>query len=328
MLQVGDDGSRGRGVSRRGLLDRLRALGAPAWSLAALQAARAVGLASRALLPLAPGSQVGLDEKVAAAAAAGAVVSLVAARMRAALLADAVSGVLFVTLLIAHSTTPAGALVSAGALWLLATWVACFQPPKVTAGFVVLVAAAATTGFAVNGNPSPLVWSAAVVAMVSASSGILAYLVWSLRRAAMSDELTGLANRRGLIEAVATGSRNTVCSAVAVDLDGLKAVNDAHGHAAGDAVIAGFAAELRGAVRPGDVLARVGGDEFVVVLAGAGEEAAARWVERVRAGSAYRWSHGVAERGAGERLEVALSRADRELCAAKVSRRAGRRALG
>ena len=50
------------------------------------------------------------------------------------------------------------------------------------------------------------------------------------------------------------------------DLDGLKGINDAHGHAAGDAVLATVAERLNGEIRRGDILARLGGDEFVIVL--------------------------------------------------------------
>lgn len=81
------------------------------------------------------------------------------------------------------------------------------------------------------------------------------------------DELTGLLNRRGALEAVGRNlsRQSTSHAALLVDIDGLKTVNDTLGHAAGDAVITRLAATLRESVRNGDVAARIGGDEFLIV---------------------------------------------------------------
>lgn len=88
-----------------------------------------------------------------------------------------------------------------------------------------------------------------------------------LERRAITDELTGCANRattlRELASALATPSRGT--AVVFVDLDGFKQVNDRHGHACGDALLATVAARLRTSVRSDDVVGRLGGDEFLVV---------------------------------------------------------------
>ena len=94
-----------------------------------------------------------------------------------------------------------------------------------------------------------------------------------LRDLALHDDLTGLPNRRLLMErcdqvfAVArTGRTGTFVTALFLDLDGFKAVNDRVGHQAGDRVLMSIAADLLGTLRPADTLARVGGDEFVVLL--------------------------------------------------------------
>ena len=75
---------------------------------------------------------------------------------------------------------------------------------------------------------------------------------------------------------------------VSCDVDGLKEVNDRYGHAAGDAVIRGAADLLRSCIREADLLARVGGDEFVILLAPADAAVAERVVRRIRRAEARR----------------------------------------
>ena len=88
---------------------------------------------------------------------------------------------------------------------------------------------------------------------------------------AYSDPLTGLANRTSLGPALEqavqrTRRRGSKLALIFLDLDGFKPINDAHGHAAGDALLVEVAARLRAHLRAGDLVARLGGDEFVVVL--------------------------------------------------------------
>ena len=105
-----------------------------------------------------------------------------------------------------------------------------------------------------------------------------------LAQDADTDALTGLANRRAFLrtidQALATG-RNA-CIAF-LDIDHFKQVNDRHGHPAGDAVLQRFAAIALQTVRDSDVVARIGGEEFAVLLRGAGIEEAAMVCERLRA---------------------------------------------
>jgi diguanylate cyclase (GGDEF)-like protein len=90
------------------------------------------------------------------------------------------------------------------------------------------------------------------------------------RERAMHDELTGLPNRGLLLErinhAVLRGRRSGKLAAVLfADLDSFKAVNDLHGHRVGDGVLVAVAARLTAVLRPGDTLARLSGDEFVIL---------------------------------------------------------------
>ncbi len=90
------------------------------------------------------------------------------------------------------------------------------------------------------------------------------------KQASMIDELTGLLNRRGFM-----GSATRACepgrpfAVLALDLDRFKEVNDRHGHAAGDDLLAMFARVLRAQVRATDIVARMGGEEFGVLMPGA-----------------------------------------------------------
>jgi diguanylate cyclase (GGDEF)-like protein len=97
----------------------------------------------------------------------------------------------------------------------------------------------------------------------------LAHMTERLSTWAMRDELTNVLNRRGLNDEcdgqLGAGPYAVIC----LDLDGFKTVNDRGGHAVGDAVLVEIATALTGAVGEGGILARVGGDEIVVVLPGA-----------------------------------------------------------
>jgi diguanylate cyclase (GGDEF)-like protein len=99
----------------------------------------------------------------------------------------------------------------------------------------------------------------------------LAIALRELSRRALHDELTGLPNRALFWEHLShrmelADRRQTGFAVLFLDVDGFKVVNDTQGHAAGDQLLVAVAARLRAVLRAGDTAARVGGDEFVVLL--------------------------------------------------------------
>jgi diguanylate cyclase (GGDEF)-like protein len=108
------------------------------------------------------------------------------------------------------------------------------------------------------------------------------------RELAMRDQLTNLHNRRSfddrLNEAVARSEREgTPVGLLVLDVDGLKGINDAGGHVAGDAALRMAADALGASIREGDVACRLGGDEFAVILPGADADAALAVAQRAQA---------------------------------------------
>jgi len=155
---------------------------------------------------------------------------------------------------------------------------------------------------------------------------------------ATHDELTGLLNRRGLRERAhhfesAARRRNTDVIVMMIDLDGFKAINDEHGHSAGDHCICHVAAVAKECLRKNDALARLGGDEFCILLPEASPEEAtviAGRISREVAGNPAQYKHiriplsasiGVSRwtREHPAPLFDSLSQADKAMYDAKVS---------
>ena len=205
---------------------------------------------------------------------------------------------------------------------------------------VAVIAQPGLDAAALFGLPSNLAMHAIAATLpLVATFGLLMLMQHRLvrRLAAQADEdaLTGLANRRGFdASAARCWSNGHGLAVLLVDADRFKRINDQHGHAVGDAVLRALGDRLREQARAQDVVARLGGEEFVLLLPGAGVEEAQAAAERLRGAVAARpcdaagralaltVSIGVSVRRADdEALEDVLQRADAALYAAKAAGR-------
>ncbi len=160
-------------------------------------------------------------------------------------------------------------------------------------------------------------------------------------RASQTDELTGLPNRRYALSVLETmlargaagdGSGKGCCVAI-LDIDHFKHINDSFGHATGDVVLKDFATRLAPCLRKTDIIGRIGGEEFILILPGTTLSDAAhilqRMLESVRQARpvrdypllCYTFSAGIASARPGERVDGLFQRADQALYAAKTAGR-------
>lgn len=220
-------------------------------------------------------------------------------------------------------------------------WVAAFSALNLIVRPVVLLSL--TGGFDnYVGFQQSIYWTTvqftqAMVSIAAAISLMVAVAIdqmAELRRAADADNLSGLLNRRGF-EAQADAAlrrcidADTPVALMIADLDHFKRVNDNHGHAVGDAIIAAFGAHAR-AIGPANMVAgRIGGEEFALLVPGASIESARQLAEAVRTGLAAACadriparlcptaSFGIAIGAPGATLSALMEEADQALYEAK-----------
>jgi len=164
--------------------------------------------------------------------------------------------------------------------------------------------------------------------MVWVAVSILTGLNARLRAEAHIDSLTGLLNRSGFAVAAArqraaARRRDEPVALAIIDLDDFKRVNDRGGHAAGDRLLVGLAAVWSASLRPGDLLARFGGDEFVLMLTGVAEDQADEILSRLAGAHSAPWTAGVVPCPPEQSLDEVVNRADARLYVAKEFHREG-----
>lgn len=190
-------------------------------------------------------------------------------------------------------------------------------------------------------RPGPVVETDTELALLEAKAGLFSALLQELHRTsallaeleqarvdADTDPLTGLLNRRGWNTQLAREEARCLryghtCTLIVIDLDQLKQVNDGHGHCAGDRLIRLTGRLLAETVRQPDVVARIGGDEFAVLLVNTDSLHARGFEKRLAEAlqrADVRASTGKASWLPGETLQDTLCRADKAMYANKPAR--------
>lgn len=310
-----------------GALTRRVTVGRPAiaWSLALLFVFKGLICFAMVAFPISASEPTGLVGAAGAlAVVAGCGVWLFARRI--SLLGFellAASGTLVTSALIAHASTNGGMMLAAFAYPWIAIYAAHFFPRRAVIAQGVLISVGLAVGLLLSGLPQVAIYWVVVTVTIWSICILLGNLSESLRRQVATDPLTGLLNRSGFLTgalreralADRTGAPLTVA---VIDLDDFKEVNDREGHAAGDELLRILARQWRGRIRPGDILARHGGDEFLLLLPSTGSGGAEAALQRLcRPEDPVGWSTGISEWLPGESLDAALARADHRLYEAK-----------
>ncbi|HEY0278694.1 MAG TPA: GGDEF domain-containing protein [Solirubrobacterales bacterium] len=326
---VSTNNSRGRGPLPRRVHGRRHRLPAPVWTLATIFGVAGVMCLFAAAFPISKTAPRELATIVGACLIVGSLVLLrFGARLpMGGLQGLAIGGTLVNALLVSQATTSYGATLNSMAWIWVAIYAGQFFDQRAVRIQVAVIGVASAAALAICGLPGLVTAWVLIAGSCILAGEALARLNTRLRTQLVTDPLTGLLNRAGFAVAanrlLALAAREHLPVSVAlIDLDGFKQVNDLNGHAAGDELLADLGAAWAREMRGSEVLARMGGDEFALLLV-ADTDATADALRRMRAASPVGWSVGVVGWQRGESLEAAMARADEKLYRAKGEAREG-----
>lgn len=235
------------------------------------------------------------------------------------------SAILALSFLIANVNTELGIAVSAVPyLWFCVYFGAFFEPREARLQILLLCVCFGIALIVSGVAASPSLWVLYTATIIITTESLLASN-HALRVRARQDPLTGLLNRRGFEDSIdpilALSERaGKPTSLIVIDLDGFKAINDSFGHLEGDRILARLARSWMEIKRESDLVARFGGDEFIVALPLTSNDEAMPMVDRFAAADPVSWSYGMVEVDSRDRFTVALRLADRALYDAKEAR--------
>lgn len=220
---------------------------------------------------------------------------------------------------------PLGAFANGTVLPIVGVYVVWFLHP--VAGRVILLFGAAWWFAAIlHHDGSDLVpFAVSLLVQTILSTEVLSRIKRQMDRVARTDPLTGTLNRLGVTEVLErelarSSRRSQTVSIVAVDLDGLRAVNNTFGHTAGDRLLESSSHHWSEQMRRGDVIGRIGGDEFLFVFPSTSHDEATMIMRRLAESSPGAWSAGVTVAENGESVESVMERADRLMYVQKAAR--------
>jgi diguanylate cyclase (GGDEF)-like protein len=304
-----------------------RRLPAPVWAMAMIYGVGGAMCLFAAAFPISSEAPVALARALGVLLLIAAALIVCFGRLLSprALQVAAIAGTIVNSVLVSACTTNYGAALNSFAYLWIGIYAGQFFEQRAARVQCAVIVVASGAALRISGLPGMVTAWVLVAGSSVLASEALARVNTRLRTQLTTDPLTGMLNRAGFADAseraraLAVRGDQPVTIAL-IDLDSFKQVNDQQGHAAGDRLLGDLGRSWRATLRGSEVLARFGGDEFALVMPGAGRADADEVLRRLRTASTAGWSVGVVEWERAETLDRAMARADAELYRAKRAR--------